>query len=640
MPEKICLSLDCAAGDITCVTSLPRDIHAAYPGRFEISVATNCKSLWHHNPHVTTVHDFLRPVIGARRLVLKHQHWIHKSNNGERVHFVNAFHNVFTELTGLQLPCTQPKGDLYLEPWQYKTPPISGRYWLAMCGGKRDATVKIWSPAYWQELVNILRDRGIRIVQSGAAGRQDIHFHLENTLDLVGKANLRELMWKLYHADGVICPITCTMHMAAVFDKPCVVIAGGRESWWWEAYVNVQNVQQWGKFCAPVRVPHRYLHTQGLLNCCKQRGCWKNKVTPAEMSKSKQAAVCRNPVQDSIGYPFPQCLQMITPIHVANAVTSYYSDGTLPPISQNYEIVLPQCDVATLPTVPMSEFVPTPAAEIRQIYGFSGDKAPKKAPVDAIFDDPIIGGKFAICILMYGDYFDMQKQCLDSILATVPAHRRTIRVVANTVGDRTLAYLRNHAAAGAVKLTVNDENKKKYPAMRQLFWNPDDPIEEKWIIWFDDDSIANRDPAWCQKLAKEIISQYKAKIRMWGRLWMCILKKSQLEWIKSRPWFTGREFVLRNGQPNPRGTCIKYASGGFWALETATMRAAGIPDETLGHNGGDYMIGAQVWQAGFETGMCNKNKQLVNSSAHARRGLHEIHTGLPGWQPGGASAPA
>ena len=76
-----------------------------------------------------------------------------------------------------------------------------------------------------------------------------------------------------------------------------------------------------------MQVPHRFLHTQTLLECCKTRGCWKNKVTPAE--KDKHRSYCKHPLDDGYGQTIPQCMRMVTPDIVAEAVLSYYEEGSL-----------------------------------------------------------------------------------------------------------------------------------------------------------------------------------------------------------------------------------------------------------------------------------------------------------------------
>lgn len=171
-------------------------------------------------------------------------------------------------------------------------------------------------------------------------GKENFHYPLPGALDVTGPANLREFLWYIYHADGVICCITAAMHIAAALQRPCVVVAGGREHWWWEAYVNT-SMQTFGPKAAPVPVPHRYLHTQDLLPCCMGRGCWKNKVTRAE--KDKPGYYCHDPVDDGYGQIIPQCLNMITPEMVVDAVCSYY------PGDDPYHGTVEQSDVSDLP---------------------------------------------------------------------------------------------------------------------------------------------------------------------------------------------------------------------------------------------------------------------------------------------------
>ena len=96
--------------------------------------------------------------------------------------------------------------------------------------------------------------------------------------------------------------------------KHCVVIGGGREEPWWEAYTNCYTPTSWGDACEPVKVEHTYLHTVGLLDCCRDRGCWKNKVTSDE--KDGKRSYCKRPVKAEGGQRVPECMNMITAAHV------------------------------------------------------------------------------------------------------------------------------------------------------------------------------------------------------------------------------------------------------------------------------------------------------------------------------------
>ena len=74
------------------------------------------------------------------------------------------------------------------------------------------------NPASYQQVVDQFQNR-ISFVQCGEAG----HWHprLERVTDLVGKTSLREFIRLMYHADGVVCPVTFAMHLAAAIEpKP------------------------------------------------------------------------------------------------------------------------------------------------------------------------------------------------------------------------------------------------------------------------------------------------------------------------------------------------------------------------------------------------------------------------------------
>jgi len=288
--------------------------------------------------------------------------------------------------------------------------------------------------------------------------------------------------------------------------------------------------------------------------------------------------------------------------------------------------------VVATPVSPVKAAAPQLVQKFAQPTGTASKKASTKDP----FDDPLIGGCVTICVLLYGDYHDLHKRCLNAIMSTVPQNRRDLRVAGNELCSQTLGYLsRLHSEQQIDHTVINSDNRKKYPAMRQLFYDPGKPIENKWIIWFDDDSIANRDAQWATKLMHTIIGVYDQGFRMFGDVHIWNFHAKQIEWIKGRPWYRDRQFQIKNGDEAPNGNKVLFPAGGFWALETQAMREAGIPDEQIGHNGGDYQIAEQLWQAGYRLKAWNRAKQFIHTSSVKRRGLHEVHTGMPGWQPGG-----
>jgi hypothetical protein len=324
MGTPITLKHTLAPGDVTCMTACVRDLALTYPDRYDVHIYTSCKTLWDNNPYIVKAHGKGPPPnIPVYRM--DYGRYINKANSAP-IHFLTAFHQDLGSKLKIKLPTLYPKGDLHLSNWQKENAPIDGRYWFIIGGGKSDFTAKIWSYARWQQAINMLRQFGVRFVQGGALHQKHYQPTFDGCLNLVNKTTLRDLLWLMYHADGVICYVTAVMHMAAALDKPCVVIAGGREHWWWEAYVNVKE-QHFGPYAAKVAVPHKFLHTQTLLPCCKDRGCWKSKVQTTEPDKHR--LYCKRPVDDRHGQMYPKCMDMITPEHVTEAVLSYYRDGVL-----------------------------------------------------------------------------------------------------------------------------------------------------------------------------------------------------------------------------------------------------------------------------------------------------------------------
>ena len=319
-------------GDIVCLTALMRDLHLTYPGEFETDFFTTVAPIWENNPYITPLwnHNQKQPKTANSDIQLVHCNYGRgiREANQETIHFCTYFHRDFEKQTGIKVPVHLPYGDLHLSEYERTTSPIDGKYWLILTGGKSDFTIKVWHSTYFQEVSDRLGRMGLGVVQTGAKHQGHWHPKLtgDHVIDLCGWGGFREFVQQIYHAEGVICGVTGAMHIAAALQKPCVVIAGGREAYWWEAYVR-ENVGLGGPAVARLnKVPHRFLHTIGLLDCCKHRGCWKNKVVPLGTDK----LICYKPIITR-EMPIAACMQMITPDMVEAAVLSYYYDGTITP---------------------------------------------------------------------------------------------------------------------------------------------------------------------------------------------------------------------------------------------------------------------------------------------------------------------
>ena len=107
---------------------------------------------------------------------------------------------------------------------------------------------------------------------------------------------MRQLIRLCYHAEGAVCHVTMLNHLMSAWEKPCVVVAGGRETAVWESYNETT-----------------YLDTIGNLSCCKSGGCWKSKVEDCLWMEGE----------------YPKCMNMITSADVVRAIEKYYIGGRL-----------------------------------------------------------------------------------------------------------------------------------------------------------------------------------------------------------------------------------------------------------------------------------------------------------------------
>ena len=304
-------------GDLVMLTAAVRDLHAAAPGQFLTDVRTSADALFENNPRITRLQE---SDSGVESLDM-HYPLVHQSNQ-RPYHFLHGYTQFLEERLGLRIPLTRFAGDIHLSNAEKQLPPpgkergIPEHFWIIIAGGKNDFTAKWWNPASYQKVVDHFQGR-LQFVQCGEAG----HWHLPLTgvIDLLGKTSTREFVRLMYHADGVLCPVTFAMHLAAAVEtksgrprvRPCVVIAGGREPKHWEAYPQ-----------------HQFLDTIGMLSCSAEGGCWKSRYQLVGDGDPKDHHdVCVSPVQIRPDLRIAKCMDMITPDDVIRRIEMYLASG-------------------------------------------------------------------------------------------------------------------------------------------------------------------------------------------------------------------------------------------------------------------------------------------------------------------------
>src|SRR5262245_22189052 len=310
------------------LTAAVRDLHACYPNRFLTDVRTSCPALWENNPYLTPLKKKHRNV----RLIECNYPLIHQSNQ-RPVHFLHGFVEHLNEQLRLHVRPTLFKGDIHLSDEEKSRPSlvqqITGTdvpFWIIVAGGKHDFTIKWWHFRRWQAVVDHFQGK----LLFAQVGEKD-HYHppLDGVLDLRRKTTPRELIQLVFHAQGIVCPVTLLMHLAAAVEckpggpmsRPCVVVAGGRESPAWEAYPT-----------------HQFIHTVGALPCCATGGCWRARTVPIGdghmLDEEKHRCV-------DVVSGLPRCMEMITPELVIERVEFYLNGGVVNCLEQRQSEAVP-----------------------------------------------------------------------------------------------------------------------------------------------------------------------------------------------------------------------------------------------------------------------------------------------------------
>jgi len=347
-----------ALGDILMMTCAVRDFKNHYRDKYLVRVNTTCMHVWDNNPNLSDYEGDPDIIcnLGPGKAT--------NGSNTSGLHYANGFRLSLEQNINLPINQGHIKPDLHLTDQEKKQRWIDGRYWILVAGGKGDFTTKWWPYQRWQKVVDALPE--ITFVQVGES-KHKTHRPLEgdNVINLIGKTEdpdtgIRDLMSLYYHCDGSVGLVSMQMHMAAAFDKACVVIAGAREPRSYENYndhvyltnqgtlrcknlcenckeftLKIDNKKK-EKYCsiADGPVPHDLYYSKQLCKDYKPENptkryiyaCWKKGINS-----------CCNHHYDPYypgGEKFAKCIALIQPEDVIRGIRSYYDNGALTPIEE------------------------------------------------------------------------------------------------------------------------------------------------------------------------------------------------------------------------------------------------------------------------------------------------------------------
>ena len=323
--KKLILKCALSPGDIVMLTAAVRDLHRGYPRQFQTDVRTSCPDLWDNNPYITPLAEEDPEV----QTIDCHYPLIDRCDQAP-YHCLHGFIEFLNHRLGLAIKPTLFKGDIHLsaqeKAWHSQVREVTREdipFWIVAAGGKYDITIKWWQSQRYQEVLNHFRGR-IQFVQVGQTGHH--HPRLDGVIDLRGRTNLRQLIRLVHHAEGVLCSVTALMHLAAAVEtkpgrpanRPCVVVAGGREPAHWEAYPD-----------------HQFIHTNGALPCCSNGGCWKDR---SERLRDGDERDHRDRLCVELVRNLPRCMDLIGADEVIRRIDLYFAARVLKPLTPRKQL--------------------------------------------------------------------------------------------------------------------------------------------------------------------------------------------------------------------------------------------------------------------------------------------------------------
>lgn len=237
--------------------------------------------------------------------------------------------------------------------------------------------------------------------------------------------------------------------------------------------------------------------------------------------------------------------------------------------------------------------------------------------------------KVSICVLAYGEYFEIVHRAIESIRQNCPRGEYRLIVGANAAGSASAAYLETLRDNEEIDhLILSRANLNKCPMMRQMFAH----VDTEFVWWFDDDSYVTEPTALQRWLGQaEGTSQ---QIVMWGRLACCGHPLAfaphladAVAFVRSAEWFCGLpppswrpggkgEFDFQ-GRGTGDGQWF-FILGGCWLIRTSAIRVLDWPDRRLVKMGDDVFLGEAIRQHGWILGNIDCPGIAINTEV--RRG--------------------
>ena len=338
MVKQLVLSQDGSLTDAITFTVVPRAIYRRYPGKYRISVRTPYPDIWIGNRFIQ--HNFRNDAAtGVLQVVEIATPEAYAGDKHGRKHLMQlqleATCVALKRFEVEELPLTEVKPDITLSSKEYWTRPsprgvLEGKpYWLVCTGWTNETSTGAWDGTKWEQVVNRLAtSTAFLLAQIRNEYEDSVNKKMKMAVNLRDLLTVRETIWLMHHARGVITTNGALVHMAAALCKPCVVVAGASQEPRRASYTEdslkalAAPIDDRYQKLADVVVAHKYLVGNGK---CPDKGCRISSVASA----NPEEFTCPHVIKadrmktESPNITQARCIHEITTDVVTKAVLAY-----------------------------------------------------------------------------------------------------------------------------------------------------------------------------------------------------------------------------------------------------------------------------------------------------------------------------
>lgn len=216
---------------------------------------------------------------------------------------------------------------------------------------------------------------------------------------------------------------------------------------------------------------------------------------------------------------------------------------------------------------------------------------------------------FEVLVCCYGDYLDISKRCIDSILQYKSFDNLKIHIGLSDCSSLTKNYFRQLLDNSKITTLIESNiNINKDPMMRLLL----DLVDSKYMVWFDDDSYIVKNN-WDKNLQDQIAQN---NVDILGFPYVVGYNQQYMSFLRTRRWWKNK---IRTNDPN----ICHFPVGGLWAAKCEYLRKYNYPDRNMIKKHDDMLLGDLLFQTNgsFDTMYGWNDTFMVNKND--RRGDRE-----------------